>query len=134
MIPEISKKFKVLKGYTIDNNVYRVLLSNEKSTKFLSVTIDCDNKKWNAKPLELKLKNESIIQSISHNNLLYLITVTKRTSNVNFYKFEKYLSYTKFTKDFKNLEYKSPSGFPYTALRSLEKDLLHLKLLLIFPK
>ena len=134
MIPEISKKFKVLKGYTIDNNVYRVLLSNEKSTKFLSVTIDYDNKKWNAKPLELKLKNESIIQSISHNNLLYLITVTKRTSNVNFYKFEKDLSYTKFTKDFKNLEYKSPSGFPYTAFEIFRKGSPPFKTIIDIPK
>lgn len=103
----IASKYDQLIGYNIQDNTYNIFYSNKKNTKFAVLQSDFSNRTITEKILDFKLKKERYIETVTHNNQLYLFSITKRSSDFNIYTFDKDFSVSKHTISLKDLEYKS---------------------------
>jgi len=107
-------KFNILLGNTYHDKNYTLFFTNENKTKFSVKSINIINKQSKFKELDLKLKGEEFLESISYNNKLYIITIKRKSSKLYIYEFvddqtgvkkEIDLSKERFSKSFKTLFY-----------------------------
>lgn len=109
-----SYKFPNIIGHTIFNNSYSIFYSNTKNTKFGIQTFDFENKTSSNISLDLKIKGEKYVESINHNNKIHIITISKKSSNLNIYILDKSFHPEKKIISLKQLEYPNPSDKHHT--------------------
>jgi hypothetical protein len=96
-----QREYKQIFGKTIlANNEYVVFLSNKNRYKFASLNFSYSKGTIEFTELNLDLKNEKIIQTVDYNNTFHVLTVERKTSIVNVYKFENAENYIKIPIDF----------------------------------
>jgi len=96
-----SRKYKVLIGSSVSsNNDYRVYLTNNKHDKFASINFSFKNNTATLNEFELDSNQERFVQTVTHNNKFYLISVVKGTSLLGIYTFDENANYTKKGVDF----------------------------------
>lgn len=115
----LPKKYDEIIGYTIDNGEINLFLKNTTNKKFGSVNYDFDSKWSQEKLYDFKLKNEVYFDGISHNNLFYLVTLTKKSSKLNFYAYEGQDLIEKKTIELVHQEFKDKNGNPINLYKQL---------------
>ncbi|MFD2563844.1 hypothetical protein [Aquimarina rubra] len=110
----IPSKYKYILGYNVVGNTYSIFFSDSWSTKFGVQTFDFDTKTAKNTFLDFKIKGEKYVESVVYNNKIYLITITKRSSDLNIYTFDKQFTPTKNTVSLKELEYPNPGSRNHT--------------------
>ncbi|GAA4111128.1 hypothetical protein GCM10022393_08580 [Aquimarina addita] len=86
----LSSKYKNLLGYNVENSVYSIFFSNTNRSKFGVLEFDFSKKSSTIKILkDFKLKGEVFLEAVNYKNKMFLLTVTKKTSNLNLYSFDK---------------------------------------------
>lgn len=113
---DLPSKYKELLGYQVFGDEYTIFFSNKKKSKFgykrisfkrqLSMSVMMDH---------LDLKKERFLQTISHKNKFYLLTVGRNTSKLFFYEFNQKIDFIKHEVDLSSLDYVSPNGFKHDA-------------------
>ncbi len=71
-----KRKFKVLLGSAIDRENYHIFLSNKQKNKFICINFDLKREKTTSHEFVIS-KNETLIQTISHQNNFYILTGNK---------------------------------------------------------
>ncbi len=86
---KLPRKYKVLIGSSIstDGN-YHLFLTNNSEEKFGRISFSYADGSSSMKEIDLNMKKQAFVQTISHNNRFYLITTQKDTSILNFYVFD----------------------------------------------
>lgn len=91
-----NRKFNTIVGSSISkDNDYRIFLTNKKKKKFISIHFSYKNKQSTISEINLDLGKELFVQSVNYNNNFYLITVQKKLTKLNIYKFNDDLTYKK---------------------------------------
>ncbi len=85
----LPSKYKHFVGYNIIDKTYSILFTNHEKSKFGVLQFNTNNNSFVEKKLAFKLKKELFIESIIYNNEIFLFTITKRSSELNIYKFNK---------------------------------------------
>jgi hypothetical protein len=85
------RKYKNPLGSSIFDNDYRVFLTDKSKEKFASIHFSFNNKTTTISELELNFTNtnEYFVQSISHQNKFYIITIEYNSNNLKVYSFDK---------------------------------------------
>lgn len=92
---KLPPKYKVLLGSSISKDgLYHLFMANENHKKFGVISFSYDEKESKIKELELDLKNQKFIQTVSYNDNFYIITTYKNESGLNIYLFDEELNYT----------------------------------------
>ncbi len=104
----IPSKYRYILGYNIEGNTYSIFFSDSRNTKFGVQTFDFDTKTTKNTFLDFKIKGEIYVESIVHNNKFHIITITKKSSDLNIYTFNKQFTPTKNIVSLKELEYPNP--------------------------
>ncbi len=99
-LPNLARKYKVFLGSSSKGKSKNIYLSNERKTKFSVIGFSFDGGNIVNEEIELKLKNEKFVQSVSLNNKFYILSTTKGQSLLNVYEFGENASYKKHTLDF----------------------------------
>ncbi len=120
----LPNKYKNLIGYSIYDNIYSCLFTNDKNTKYAILQFDINSKFGKQKELSFKLKKEKYLETVIYNNQIYLISISKRSSDLNIYKFDENFSPEKHTISLKQIEYISSksSGFKRTAYTMMDSS------------
>lgn len=120
----LPSKFNAILGYTIHENVYSIIYSNQTKTKFGVITANFETNKVVNKILDFKIKGERFMESIQHKNNFYLLTLTKNGSDLHTYSFDQNLNEKKVTYSLKNLEYPNPNfpGHNYSVYGIFNKN------------
>lgn len=85
----LPSSFKTFIGYQInDNGVYSIFFTNTSGRKYGVFTLDFKTKKTEVHILDFKLKKETYIEGITFKEAFYLMSVTKRGSDIHFYTFD----------------------------------------------
>lgn len=96
-----SRKYKILIGKSISNtNDYRIYLTNNKQNKFASMNFSYSNNSSSLDEFELASKNELLVQTATHNNQFFLISIIKNLSTLCLYKFNNEGRYDRIVLDF----------------------------------
>ncbi len=103
----LPKKYQNLLGHSINENHYNLFFSNEYYDKFGVLSFDFETQSATQNLLKFKFKKERFIESLNYNNNIYILTISKFSSNLNIYTFDKDFVATKRTISLKNAEYKS---------------------------
>ncbi|KAA1246199.1 hypothetical protein [Aquimarina sp. RZ0] len=112
----LPHKYKNLLGYNIHENNYSLFFTNNRNTKFGVQIFDFKNEVSSIKLLDFKLKKEMFIDAVNYKNKIHILTVSKGTSDLNIYTFDKNLTAHKNVVSLKHLEYKNPiNGFTFFA-------------------
>ena len=83
------RKYNTVIGYGINNNrEYNVFLTNNNNNKFAGINFSFDGKTSDIQEFTLENSNEKFVQTVTVNNVFYLLSVTIGTSDLNIYKFE----------------------------------------------
>ncbi|MFC6877263.1 hypothetical protein ACFQZF_02680 [Flavobacterium myungsuense] len=119
---ELNNKFKKFIGYSISGDTYTVFFKDNKDKKFGYVDFNFKTQKVTQSKIELKFESEKFVEGITHNNIFYLMTVDKKTDNVNFYEFTNDKSFLKHPVSFYHAVYTSDgmgsTKHPYEILTS----------------
>ncbi len=83
-----KRKYDILLGHTYENNNYNLIFTNDNKTKFFIKTINIGDKRFKYKELDIKIKKETFLESLSYNNNLYIITIKNSSSILNIYEFK----------------------------------------------
>ncbi|AXT51690.1 hypothetical protein D1818_12885 [Aquimarina sp. BL5] len=110
----IPSKYRYILGYNIEGNTYSIFFSDSWSTKFGVQTFDFDTKTAKNTFLDFKIKGEKYVESVVYNNKIHVITITKKSSDLNIYTFDKQFIPTKNTVSLKELEYPNPRSRNHT--------------------
>ncbi|QCX37076.1 hypothetical protein FF125_00970 [Aureibaculum algae] len=90
-----SKKYKTIIGSISSDNNYLLFLSNNRRNKFASLKFSYENDNSEITEIPLELDNERFIQIAELNNKFYLFTITRYSSILNVYVFDKSSNYKK---------------------------------------
>jgi len=104
----IPSKYKLILGYNISGQTYSIFFSDNRSTKFGVQTFDFDAKTTKITPLDFKIKGEKYVESVIYDNKIHIITITKKTSDLNFYTFDETFTPSKQVVSLKELEHPNP--------------------------
>lgn len=119
---ELDNKFKKFMGYSIFEDTYTIFFKDNKDKKFGYVEFNFKTEKVFQSRLELKFDSEKFVEGITHKNMFYLMTVDKKTDNVNFYEFKNDKSFLKHIVSFYHAVYTSDgmgsTKHPYEILTS----------------
>lgn len=110
----IPSKYRYILGYNIIGNRYSIFFSNSQNTKFGVQTFNFDTNISENTLLDFKIKGEKYVESIVHNNKIHLITITKKTSDLNIYTFDHDFKPTKHVVSLKEMEYPNPKNRNHT--------------------
>lgn len=127
-----ERKYKVLLGSSIQNNTYKLYLTNKDENKFAFITFSFDSKETSIHGFILP-SGQTFIQTISYKNKFYILSANKLTGSVflNYFNDENILQYQSIdTSDFSFL---NKSGrkisitellltFNSTPIKKFEKD------------
>ncbi len=112
---KLSSKYGVILGYSVNNDMYSIFFSNSKKTKFGMKTFDFGTNSSINTILDFKIKGEKYVESVNYKNQFYLITVTKNSSDLNIYIFNKSLQPNKKTISLQQVEYQNPKDQHHTV-------------------
>jgi hypothetical protein len=84
---KLPGKFKIFQGSSINNNTYSYYFSNNINSKFGVYSIDFNLKTATSKKIDLNFEKELYIQSLTLNDVFYLLSVNENSSTINVYKF-----------------------------------------------
>lgn len=97
-IESLPKKYKTLLGTQVEeDNSYLLFLSTEGTFSFINeyakpkyglIKFSFNGKETYSKELDLKFKGEALLESFRLNNKLVLLTISKKSSVLNFYLFD----------------------------------------------
>ena len=88
VFPSLSNTFKNFIGYQInEDKSYSIFFSNNSYKKFGELNLDFSNNKSIISELPFKPKKEVYVESISYKGQFYLMTATKNSNDVSFYKY-----------------------------------------------
>ena len=79
--------YNTLLGHSLIQNEYSLFLANNKKNQFFVQSINLGQKTHSSQLLNLKLKKERYLESISHEGKFYLLTVKKSSSVLKIYEF-----------------------------------------------
>ncbi|SFZ89921.1 hypothetical protein SAMN05428642_101639 [Flaviramulus basaltis] len=80
------RKYSKLIGYSIkDSTNYNLYLTNKNNNKYAAISFSFDDKSSSINEFEPKGLYERFVQTVTINNIFYLITIIKETSTLNFY-------------------------------------------------
>ncbi|MCB0473944.1 MAG: hypothetical protein KDC56_12865 [Flavobacteriaceae bacterium] len=101
-----NKNYASIIGYCMSKDKdYSLLLTDNFTNKFAIVTFSYSGHQSTLNDLDLDFKNEVYIQSINHNNKIYLFTVTKKSSIINIYSIDNKGLTSKKTLNFNNKKF-----------------------------
>ncbi|WP_299258593.1 hypothetical protein [uncultured Aquimarina sp.] len=101
----IPSKYRYILGYNVDGNMYSIFFSDSWNTRFGAQTFNFETKTATNTFLDFKIKGEKYVESVVYNNKIHLITITKKSSDLNIYTFDKQFTPTKNIISLKELEY-----------------------------
>lgn len=106
----LESTFRSFIGYQInDDNSYGIVFSDSYKKKFGVVSFNFNNNKIFQKNLIFKFNKEKYVEGITQNGVFYLMTVNKKTDDVNFYALNNN-TFKKHTVSFAEITYES-NGF-----------------------
>lgn len=82
---QVDKKFDKVLGYSLSNGKYHTYWTNGKA--YMSKTFDFETKTVVNKTYDVSIDKEKVINTLSINNVFYLVTVGKDSNILNFYIF-----------------------------------------------
>lgn len=106
----LPTKYKHFLGYSINEDIYAILFTNEIQSKFGAIQFNINDNSNSEKILDFKLKKEQFIESLVYNNEIFLFTITKRSSDLNIYKFDKNFTPEKHTVSLDKASYPKTPG------------------------
>lgn len=106
----LPSKFKYFLGYSIKDDIYAILFSNEKQSKFGVLQFNIKDNTYAEKILDFKFKKETFVDSMVYDNEMYLFTFTTRSSELNIYKFDANFNPKKYAFSFHQMEYPKIPG------------------------
>jgi len=123
----VNPMYKNFLGYNIEENTYKIFLSNNQNKKFVVLSFDFSSGFSRIIELDFKIKGEKYIESIIYNNKIHLITITKNSSDINIYTFDHQLKSVKNTIPLKGLKFPPVDNQPavtslYDALLQIDDD------------
>jgi hypothetical protein len=101
-LPNLDSKFQVFLGSSSNGSEKTIYLSNQNNSKFGFVKFSFENNTNTAKELDINLRKERFIQSVSLKNKFYFLTVTLKESIINVYEFDNDGNYKRHELDFSN--------------------------------
>lgn len=81
----LQKNFKSFVGYSIDNDVYSIVFTDNKIKRFGILSFNFKTKTLNQDELVVDFEKEKYIKSLTHNDTFYIITASKKSEKVHFY-------------------------------------------------
>lgn len=75
-LPNLDPKFQVFLGSSSNGSEKTIYLSNQNNSKFGLVKFSFENNTNSTKELDINLRKERFIQSVSLKNKFYFLTVT----------------------------------------------------------
>lgn len=118
-----NRKYKQLIGKSIsDTNDYRIYLTNKSRTKFASINFSYANNSSSFEEFELASKNELLIQTVTHNNQFFLISIIKKSSKLCVYKFDDKGKYVRVLIDFSSEKFLNSRGTETNLFRLCTKS------------
>ena len=72
-----KRRYSEILGYSVNNNVFHLLYANAGIKKFLLVSADFNSKQTTTSELDFRRNGELYIDSVLHNNNLYVLTSDK---------------------------------------------------------
>ncbi len=106
----LPSKYKNFIGYNVKDDIYSILFTNDKKSKYGALRFNNKKGTFLERKLDFKLKKELYVESIVYNNNTYLLTITKRTSDLNIYKFDSNFVPEKHTVSLKEVEFAKIPG------------------------
>ncbi|MHA7055744.1 hypothetical protein ACWGOQ_0000885 [Aquimarina sp. M1] len=103
----LPPRYKNLIGYDIRDNLYSVFFTNSRNTKFGVLQFDINKQTATQRILNFKLKKEKYIESVIYKNKIYLLSITKRSSDLNIYTFNDSFTAEKKVISLNSVEYPS---------------------------
>ncbi len=91
---DLSSKFKSILGYQIEGKEVSLLMSTLNGKSYGMVQFDFETGYGTSKELDFKLKGEKVIDAVTYNNTVYLLTLPNFSSQLNFYSFKNMLKPT----------------------------------------
>ena len=111
VVEDKARKYKLIIGNSIaDNGDYRIFLSNNKKDEFATINFSFAGKTSDIKEFELQSPKELFIQTISHENRFYMLSIAKKTSLLGLYIFDEQGNATRRSIDFSNENFIDEDG------------------------
>ncbi len=104
------KRYDEIIGYNVEGNDVTLFLKNRKNNKFGSIHFDFDYQTAREELYDFKLKDEIYLKGYNHGSLFYLITLTKKSNDLNFYVYQGQNQIQKTTVEVFDEKFKSKSG------------------------
>lgn len=86
----LPSKFESLIGYQFKDDKLSILMNTSNNRSYAFALFDFKNGVASTQELEFKLKKEFYLASFSRDNLIFMITASKKDSQMNIYKFDGY--------------------------------------------
>lgn len=106
-LPSNYKKFL---GFSIQENSYTVYFSNSQHTRFGALVIDFDKNKVEQQLMDFRLKKERFIESVSHDNSFFIVSASKKVSEINIYRLNGFNNFTSHKIPAGSLDYRDPQS------------------------
>lgn len=116
-LKSLPSSFKEFIGHQInDDGTYSILYTNSSKKKFGELNIDFSKEGYTINEIDFKFKKEAYVESISHKRKFYIISATKNSNDINFYRLEnkKILKEKTLSFDFLERREKGTSGNTFT--------------------
>jgi len=90
--PDLSSKFKSIIGYTIEDKKVTLFMNTLNGRSYGAMIFDFEKSISQAKELDFKLRGETYLDAVYYNNTLHVLSVPKRSSQINIYSFNNTLT------------------------------------------
>ncbi|MFK5981755.1 MAG: hypothetical protein QM499_02485 [Flavobacteriaceae bacterium] len=81
-VKSLKKSFNNFIGYTVKDKNYRLVFTNKSNKKYAIINYDFNTQSSNTFEIDLVLKKEEYVKSLSLNNRFFLLTITKNSSDL----------------------------------------------------
>jgi len=92
--PNFAKKHPNIGGYTQQDGTYTLFLSSTNKKKWAIVTLDFKLKSFSLEEVQLDIKGDRVLESLTYNGKHYLFTVQRDTSTFKLYALDTKGAYT----------------------------------------
>nr|WP_299170544.1 hypothetical protein [uncultured Allomuricauda sp.] len=124
---ELSGKYKLPLGGTINKKEYSIFYSNEDKNKFAGITFDFKKIRPSVFEIDLKLKKEIYLTQFVYENTFRIITSSYRENYIYVYTFDNNGAFTKKTIDLSGYNFYGNSEYPSRLKSALGLNLHHIK-------
>ena len=81
-VKSLKKSFNNFLGYTVNDKNYRLVFTNKSNKKFAVINYDFNTQNSNTFEIDLEIKKEEYVESLSLNNRFFLLTILKNSSDL----------------------------------------------------